>query len=711
MASRKANEAHFYFICADLKEKTFEVADFTGMENLSTPYEFTITLISHESDVDPDMVVGKPATLFIHRSGEYVPFSGIVNEFQLVDYNTDYYTYSATLVPQFWLTSMNKQTKIFQNMDVVAIIKEVLDGSGINNYEVDAKTYTQQEFVVQYQESDLQFITRLMEHVGLWYFFVEPALLPEEVGAGASQEKLVITDKPSRFTDINGEATIIYRSVSGLHERIEVENKESISQLRFEKRVIPSDVFVKNYNYRKPEVELTGKQMIKEGLAGTVYEFGGDFKEPNDAQLVAKVLANRIVAQQSRVRGVTNCRGFRVGHRFVLSEYFREDYNSTYVITQVSHTGGHLAGGNGEVTYENSFQLITSQKAENYAPVKKTPIPKVNGVLTAMIEANGGDYAHIDETGRYKVKMPYDLSGSKNDCKNSKYIRLAQPYSGPQYGMHFPSHEGVEMVLACIDGDPNRPVGIGTVPHANTISPVVDQNKFQNIIRTAGGNELLMHDEDGKQKIRLITNAKHTLLMDDETRAVSLTSTDKNALVLDDQNTKVTLNSGKHTISMSYEDGNECIVVATAAGHIVKLDDANERITIQSKGGHYFDMDDSSNKIVIADKSKKSKVTFDGAGGLLLESQGKIEIKAQQDLTISAANIKINAQAKMDVKAGADLNLAGMNVAVKADMNTKVDAGMTLALKGGVKSSLEGTMVEVKGSGITSIAGTLVKIN
>lgn len=74
MASRKANEAHFYFICADLKEKTFEVADFTGMENLSTPYEFTITLISHESDVDPDMVVGKPATLFIHRSGEYVPF-------------------------------------------------------------------------------------------------------------------------------------------------------------------------------------------------------------------------------------------------------------------------------------------------------------------------------------------------------------------------------------------------------------------------------------------------------------------------------------------------------------------------------------------------------------------------------------------------------------------------------------------------------------
>ncbi len=719
MPSRKANEAQFHFICGDLDEKTFEVADFSGVDIISTPYRFDITLLSVKAEVTPEQVIGKPTSLFIYRDGEYVPYSGIVNEFELVDKNTDFITYSARLVPKLWMLGINQQTRIFQNVDVTAIIKQVLDDAGISSYEFATKTYPKQEFVVQYQESDLNFISRLMETAGIWYFFKEPSLLKEEVEPGSTAEKVVITDKPSLFSDIDGESSILFRSASGMNQRIEDEQKEAINFLRYEKHVIPKEVLLKNYNYRKPEVEVSGKKPIKDGFEGTVYQYGGDFKEPGDAQAAATVLSNRIKSHQSTISGSGNCRGFRAGFRFSLEEHFRDDLNATYVITRVNHTGGHLAGGSAVVTYENQFWSINSETAENYAPPKKTVVPKVNGVLTAMVEANGGEYAQLDETGRYKVRMPFDLTDEKNNCKGSKYMRLAQPYSGSQYGMHFPVHEGAEMVFACIDGDPNKPIGIGTVPHANTISPVVDKNRFQNLIRTAGGNELLMHDEDGKQRIQLTTNNKHVLNMDDEKQVITMSSTDKNALVIDDTNTKVALNSGKHGLEMSYADGKEGIVITTANGHIIKLDDANERLTIQTKGGHIFDMDDSGNKIMVSDKSSKSTVTLDGGGGLILDSKGKIEIKASQDLSIEAANISIKANGKIEAKAAMDMKLQGMNLEAKGDMNVKAEAGMNMEIKGGigakveggVQANLKGTMTTVEGSAMTTVKGAVVMIN
>jgi type VI secretion system secreted protein VgrG len=711
MPSRKANEAQFYFICGDIDEKTFEVAEFSGVESISIPYRFDITLLSVKADIQPEEAIGKPATLFVFRNGEYYPYSGIVNEFQFVDRNVDYCTYSARLVPKLWMCGINQQTKIFQNMDVISIVKAVLETAKITEYEVATKSYPKQEYVVQYQESDLNFISRLMENAGIWYFFKETPLLSEEVGPGVSIEKLVITDKAALFSDINGESEIVFRSTSGLNARDEAQDKEAINQIRFEKHVIPKEVLIKNYNYRKPEVEIIGKQVIKDGVEGTVYQYGGDMKEPAEAQSSAVVLSNRIQSHQAVVSGTSNCRGFRAGFRFTLTDHFRDELNTTYVFTQVNHVGGHLAGSLGVVTYANNFKSIPGSAADKYAPEKKTVVPKVNGVLTAMIEANGGEYAQLDETGRYKVRLPFDLTEEKNDCKGSKYIRLAQPYSGTQYGFHFPSHEGTEMVLACIDGDPNKPLGIGTVPHANTISPVVDKNKFQNIIRTAGGNELLMHDEDAKQRIQLTTNGKHVVTMDDEKKAISIVSTDKNSMVIDDTNKKIEITSGKHTVNMCYDSGKEGIVITTAAGHTIKMDDANERLTIQTKGGHTFDMDDSGNKITVTDKSKKNTVTLDGGGGLILDSKGKIDIKAAQDLTISAANIKMTANAKMEAKATMDMKLQGMNVQVKGDIGLKAEAGVNAEIKGGAQAKFSGAMVDISGSAMTKIQGGVVMIN
>jgi hypothetical protein len=240
---------------------------------------------------------------------------------------------------------------------------------------------------------------------------------------------------------------------------------------------------------------------------------------------------------------------------------------------------------------------------------------------------------------------------------------------------------------------------------------VVSANKAQNIIRTAGNNELLLDDTDKKQKVKLTTSAKHTLEMDDDLKRISLKSTKENELLLDDKNESVKWNGSGHSITMTYKSGSEGVVITTKEGNTVTLDDKNKKIIVQTKAGHTLEMDDNGKTMVLADCAKKNKVTLDGNGGLILDSKGKIEITAQQDIEIKGMNIKITAQNGMDAKATADMKLKGMNLEAKGDMNTKIEAGVNLELKGGAQAKLGAAMVDVNGSAMSKIQGGVVMIN
>jgi type VI secretion system secreted protein VgrG len=706
---KKANESQFFFVCGDLKPETFMVMHFQGMDGIDELYEFAIDLQTSKNDLKPEEVINKSATLFLFREGKYHPFSGIVRKFQFLGEKHGQWLYEATLVPKLSVLTLQYQTRVFQKKTIPDIIKEVLDLAGLQNYyKIDlSQKYSQQEYVLQYQESDFQFISRLMESEGIWYFFKEPAVAESQVKAGGTVEKLTITDKPANFTAIEGDPKIVFRTAEGMTERDSGKDKESIQEIQMLHEVVPQEVILKNYNYRTPEVQLTGKSKVKGGVVGSTYEYGGHFKNISEAQRAAEVAANRIVSRQTFSNGSSNCRSFRAGARFTLAEHQKKDLNADYLLYKVAHTGGH---NDLLITYGNRFQAMPADKANNYAPQKKTPIPKVNGIMTAQIEANGSDYALLDDMGRYKVRMPFDNSSAKN-AEASKYMRLAQPYAGAKYGIHFPSHEGTEMVWACVDGDPDKPMGIGTIPNANTMSPVVGANKTQNVIRTAGNNELLMDDTDKKQKIRMTTAAKHTLQMDDDAKNISLKSTKGNELLLDDKNECVKWNGASHSVTMTYKSGSEGIVINTKDGNVINIDDKNKKIIIQTKAGHTVEMDDNGKKMVLADCAKKNTVTLDGNGGLILDSKGKIEIKAQQDLVVSAANIKMTANAALEAKATMDLKLKGMNIEVKGDMGVKAEAGMNMEIKGGIQTKVSGTMAEVAGSAMTTIKGGIVMIN
>ena len=264
---KKANEAQFFFFCSGQPEDTFEVMNFSGVDEVSSLYKFDVTLISENADIDADDVINKQATLLVYRDEEYYPYSGIVMEFKFMGKNHDRATYVLKLAPKLWLLELSKQSRIFQKKTVPQILKLVLDNAQLSDYyslKLDDSKYPELEYVVQYQESDLNFISRLMEKNGIWYFFNENPLLPEEVDGTSGSETLLITDKTANFESIGDPEEILFRTEMGMTEQIEEDDKESVHGLQYNRYVVPTDVLLKDYNYRTPEVDLTGKKAVTE---------------------------------------------------------------------------------------------------------------------------------------------------------------------------------------------------------------------------------------------------------------------------------------------------------------------------------------------------------------------------------------------------------------------------------------------------------------
>jgi type VI secretion system VgrG family protein len=499
-------QTRFYFQsrASSLVKDTFRVIRFHGQEEISQPFRFEIELVSDNADIDPDEVLQWPAFLTIERDGKRRMVHGVLAEFeQQHETSLDLHFYRAVLVPRLWLLSMSQQNQIYQDKSVPEIVEEELKGSkdkgpaGLaaanlttEDFELRlTRKYQKREYVVQYGESDLNFISRLMEHEGLFYFFEHDD----------EKEKIIITDDNIHFPAIAEESSIPYHSPSGMV----IADEESVRALSCRHRRMPKKLILKDYNYRTPHVPLQGEANVDGKGHGLISEYGNHFKTPEEGVSLAKIRAEEIRCHHAVFRGEGDCSLFLPGHRCTLEGHFRKDFNREYVITGVEHDGTQpVAGASGlandgaeQLTYRNTFTAIASDVP--FRPERKTPKPRMYGIMNAHVDAALlKDRAEIDDQGRYKVVMPFDLSGS-GEGKASRFVRMAQPYGGGSHGMHFPLHKDVEVIWACIDGDPDRPIIVGTVPNPLNPSVVTAGNSTKNVIKTASGSFLEFNDGPG----------------------------------------------------------------------------------------------------------------------------------------------------------------------------------------------------------------------
>ncbi|MFH1983890.1 MAG: type VI secretion system tip protein TssI/VgrG [Pseudomonadota bacterium] len=499
------SERKYSFTASALPKDTFAVIDFSGEEGLSRTYRFDIGLVTENADIDLDAVMAGNAKFVIHREAHHdVPFSGILTAFEQQHAVDGYVFYRAVLVPRLWWLSLTHHNQIFLGKTVPDIVAAVLKDGGLTSMDYDFRlqgTYAPQEYVCQYDESHLDFIERWLAREGVYYFF-------EQMAGG---ERIVFTDtiiahKKSRFG-----SHVNYSPPSGLDT---LEAAESMQGFVCRQHLLPRRVLLKDYNYRKPSLEMIGTAEVDATGRGERFVYGEHFRTPEEGNRLAKIRAQALLCRKREFIGESTAPFVSPGFSFELKDHYRSEFNQQYLTLEMTHSGsqtGYLVSGiqrglsdrERTVAYRNQFTAIPA--SVQFRPEKEAAQPKITGTLNARIDAAGsGKYAELDEQGRYKVILPFDMSGRKNG-KASTWLRMIQPYAGSDHGMHFPLHKDAEVMLTFVEGNPDRPVIAGAAPNPETPSPVTGADQTMAKITTAGGNRIHMEDREGSQRILLHT--------------------------------------------------------------------------------------------------------------------------------------------------------------------------------------------------------------
>jgi len=488
------------------------VLSFEGEESISRLFIYRFELLSVYEKLDTSAILNKKATFILNR-GEDKPIKihGVISRFEQRGRTPDYVSYYAELVPKMWRLRLTHQSKIFQNMDIELIVTKVLESYDFTSEDYEFKwdeteTYPEMEFVTQYRESDFNFVNRRLEHFGIFYFLEHTD----------DNDVIIFTDANGKLSEIdygddNDENSITYNP-----NKDPISDRETIDEFICHEQVVTGDTTkLKDYNYYHDEGDdkYKPKQIIHEeehnlGYPGTYYEYGAHFKNIEEAKFLTDVRKKEIICNSTIFKGKSDCRSFHAGFKFKMAKHFRDDWNAEFILTKVISRGTQRGlfgilhrSRRFKPTYENYFEAIPVETP--FRPPRITPQPKIYGFMNANIEGkNDGSEAEIDVQGRYKVRLPFDLSGEPA-FEASHFIRMAQNYAGPDYGTHFPLHKDTEVLLTFMDGDPDRPVISGAVPNPDTISPVTSNNPMQCIIKDNAGNKILLDATPDKEHIYL----------------------------------------------------------------------------------------------------------------------------------------------------------------------------------------------------------------
>jgi type VI secretion system secreted protein VgrG len=452
-----------------------------GREAISELYCFEVMLVSTacldtEAPIDPDDIIGASATLsLVDRHGAAVrDVSGIIESARLRGdaAGVQHAVYEITIVPRAHMLSLVTRDEIFLDLSVPEIIQQKLDrlelyaGSYVEKRLLNE--YPRLDFVVQYGESDLAFISRLAENAGISFHF-------EQTDEG---EKLV-------FSDHNAGKPALLAPV----ELTTTGNHGGVKDIAVKARMVPTLYIVDDYNHQTPLLDLARQRVLEDGSGGGVVEFGSNVRTPDEAQRIADVRAEESRSKRRVASGESAVGTFRAGLRFTLDSHpFAAD--GELLLTAVTHELEQTLGGDdaAEDGYRNHFTAVSS--ANRFRPARVTPQPRIHGVITATIQVRAGAEvgadAELDSDGCYLVQLHCDTPPAPT-AKASHRIRLATPFAGPDQGMHFPLRPGTEVLVAFINGDPDRPVIVGAVANAVTPNVVTAANNHMHRIQSHHG--------------------------------------------------------------------------------------------------------------------------------------------------------------------------------------------------------------------------------
>jgi len=715
-----------------LDEDLLLATSLIGQEAISSLFSFSLDLISQKPEqVVFDQIIGKNTTISLKLADDSDRFfNGFVSRIAQVgrDIGTQHrFThYHIEVVPWLWFLSRVADCRIFQEKTVPDIVTQVFEDHGFLDFRNNlSRNYTSWDYCVQYRETDFQFVSRLMEEEGIFYFFEHED----------SKHVLVLADSPRVYKSCPGQPSAIFEPEGGIGE-----HEDTVTSWVMEQELHSGKVTNRDHHFEMPDKTLEFSETTLFNVAQNnklvLYDYPGGYAEKfnkpgarlNKVEPEGREMVELQMEEQETPhlvhQGSSDCRAFTAGTKFELKNPPPGVGEGPYALTSIQHSATQDAGfvsNEGEFSYSNTFSCITD--STSYRPRRITPRPIIAGPQTAVVVGPAGEEIYTDKFGRVKVQFHWDRIGKK-DADSSCWIRVAQTWAGKRWGASSWPRIGQEVVVGFLEGDPDQPIIVGSVYNADQMPPYLGEgldskhkndNKLTGVKSntTKGGvgfNEWRFDDTKGKEQIFLHAerNMDTRVKNDSMERVVAnrhlIVGYEKDGKKGGDQKEKVFQDKHLHVLRDQQEqiDGNAWLTVGKGQAEgggtqqIVIEKDKFEHIGGQDQlhvdGGQFIGIGDEQHITVINDKLELLKAD----SHLHVIGNRNEKIDANQSLTIGGSQQeKVGANHALD---------AGMQIHLKAGMTVVIEAGVQLSLKG------PGGFIDIGPAGVT-IQGTMVLIN
>ena len=477
---------------------------FTGSEAISQLFHFDLDLLSESDSINFQDIVGKNVTLRIFdATGAERYWNGFISRFSQGAQDHQFIAYRAQMVPWLWFLTRTADCRIFQKMKAPDIIQQIFKDLSFQDFELRLYgDFTTRDYCVQYRETDFNFVSRLMEEEGIYYFFLH------------QQDKhiLILANDPAAQQPCPGQSTARYE----YHGEGITYDEDLVTEWRYQEEFRTGAWTHTDYNFETPSTSLAvtvnGKNPYE------IYEYPGEHSVRADGDKLARIRLQEQTAACVVSQGSGWCRYFSSGFQFALQNHYRTDLNQTYLLTAVRHVATQDdyetgSGGGGELAYRNTFECIPSSTP--FRPPRVTPEPFVQGCQTAMVVGPAGEEIYTDKYGRVKVQFHWDREGKKNE-NSSCWIRVSHPWAGKGWGSVSIPRIGQEVIVDFLEGDPDQPIITGRVYNAEQMPPfgmpggaMVSGIKSNSTPGGGGSNEISLNDTKGKELFHI--NGQHDM--------------------------------------------------------------------------------------------------------------------------------------------------------------------------------------------------------
>ncbi|ESQ14734.1 MAG TPA: type VI secretion system tip protein VgrG [Chromatiaceae bacterium] len=471
-------------------------------EALGRLFEYELELISDNIDIKHEDLLGQSVSVHLSLpNAQQRCFNGIVNRFSQVGFDGALAVYQATLVPWTWFLTRTADCRIFQDQTVPDIIKAIFREHGYTDFEERlSETYRQWIYCVQYRETDFNFISRLMEQEGLYYYFTHQD----------GKHTLILADNYGAHGTAPGYSEIPYYPP----DKTALRERDHIHHWSVVQKVQPGAFAHTDFDFTAPRKNLLTKRSspkTHEHAELEVYDYPGEYIETSDGEAYARVRLEELHAGYETVCAEGNARGLTTGHLFHLINYPRDDQNREYLIVSAEYRlQSDQFGSTADLPSDNLFHCsLTAMDAQVvFRPPRSTPKPIVQGPQTAIVVGKAGEEIWTDQYGRVKVQFHWDRYG-KSDETSSCWVRVSHPWAGKNWGAIAIPRIGQEVIVEFLEGDPDRPIITGRIYNGDQMPPyglpagaVVSGLKSNSTKGGGGYNEYIMDDTKGNELIR-----------------------------------------------------------------------------------------------------------------------------------------------------------------------------------------------------------------